>query len=64
MNDYDQVISILDRAGQPHFHYTEVGEDGVSYRVLVLDGGRTVLLMYFDLDTKKFVRAGTRWLDP
>jgi hypothetical protein len=67
MTDLEQIISILDRAKQPHFRYTEIGEGG-SFTVLVLDdhrdGGREVALMYFDLDTKMFVEAGTRWLDP
>ncbi len=67
MNDLETVKALLTKANQPFFIYCQIGVHG-NFNVMVLDenkdGGRYVPLMFFDLDTKEFVKAGTRWIDP
>ena len=67
MTDLEQTVAMLDKAKQPHFSYTQVGESG-NFTVLIIDdssdGGRYVPMMYFDVDTKAFVKSGVRWFDP
>ncbi len=67
MSDLEAVIAMLNKAKQPFFMYSQIGVSG-NYKVMVLDenkdGGRQVPLLFFDIDTKNFVKAGTRWIDP
>lgn len=67
MTDYAKTVAMLEKAGQPYFGYTQVGEGG-AFRVMALDderdGGRHVAILLFNLGTLDFVRASTRWLDP
>lgn len=67
MNDLESVKAMLDKAKQPYFSYCQIGEHGDGIYLVLdedKDGGRYVPMLVFDLVTKNFIKAATRWIDP